>query len=155
MQSDISSDTSSWGERTAILRIHPNLASTWSWARASMSRFPAKHPERWRVCGMPILLLSISFVPSSGLIYLIVICVNKRAKKTSETTYMTASQGKISQHLSRLPCLWIGENTFEALLCRPLSQKTQEGFFRIGLFLLISLMFFTTFNDLKDLGLFR
>ena len=65
---------------------------------------------------MPILLLSISFVPSSGLIYLIVICVNKRAKKTSETTYMTASQGKISQHLSRLPYLWIGENTFEALL---------------------------------------
>ncbi len=44
---------------------------------------------------------------------------------------------------------------FETVLGRPLSQKTQEGFFRIGLFLLISLMFFTTFNDLKDLGLFR
>ena len=44
---------------------------------------------------------------------------------------------------------------FEKLLGRPLSQKTQEGFFRIGLFLLLSLMFFTTFNDLKDLGLFR
>ncbi len=44
---------------------------------------------------------------------------------------------------------------FEKVLGRPLSQKTQEGFFRIGLFLLISLMFFTTFNDLKDLGLFR
>ena len=43
---------------------------------------------------------------------------------------------------------------FEKVLGRPLSQKTQEGFFRIGLFLLISLMFFTTFNDLKDLGLF-
>ena len=43
---------------------------------------------------------------------------------------------------------------FEKLLGRPLSQKTQEGFFRIGLFLLLSLMFFTTFNDLKDLGLF-
>ena len=42
---------------------------------------------------------------------------------------------------------------FEKVLGRPLSQKTQEGFFRIGLFLLISLMFFTTFNDLKDLGL--
>ena len=42
---------------------------------------------------------------------------------------------------------------FEKILGRPLSQKTQEGFFRIGLFLLISLMFFTTFNDLKDLGL--
>ena len=45
--------------------------------------------------------------------------------------------------------------TFEKILGRPLSQKTQEGFFRIGLFLLLSLMFFTTFNDLKDLGLFR
>ena len=44
---------------------------------------------------------------------------------------------------------------FEKILGRPLSQKTQEGFFRIGLFLLLSLMFFTTFNDLKDLGLFR
>ena len=44
---------------------------------------------------------------------------------------------------------------FEKVLGRPLTQKTQEGFFRIGLFLLISLMFFTTFNDLKDLGLFN
>ena len=43
---------------------------------------------------------------------------------------------------------------FEKILGRPLTQKTQEGFFRIGLFLLFSLMFFTTFNDLKDLGLF-
>jgi regulator of sigma E protease len=43
---------------------------------------------------------------------------------------------------------------FEKLLGRPLHQKTQEGFFRIGLFLLFSLMFFATFNDLKDLGLF-
>ena len=44
---------------------------------------------------------------------------------------------------------------FEKILGRPLSQKTQEGFFRIGIFLLLSLMFFTTFNDLKDLGLLR
>ena len=44
---------------------------------------------------------------------------------------------------------------FEKVLGRPLSQKTQEGFFRIGLFVLLSLMFFTTFNDLKDLGLFN
>ena len=44
---------------------------------------------------------------------------------------------------------------FEKILGRPLSQKTQEGFFRIGMFLLLSLMFFTTFNDLKDLGLFK
>ena len=43
---------------------------------------------------------------------------------------------------------------FEKILGRPLTQRTQEGFFRIGLFLLIFLMFFTTFNDLKDLGLF-
>ena len=43
---------------------------------------------------------------------------------------------------------------FEKILGKPLSQKTQEGFFRIGMFLLLSLMFFTTFNDLKDLGLF-
>ena len=45
--------------------------------------------------------------------------------------------------------------TFEKILGRPLSQKTQEGFFRIGLFILLSLMFFTTFNDLKDIGLLR
>ena len=43
---------------------------------------------------------------------------------------------------------------FEKVLGRPLKQKTQEGFFRIGLFLLLSLMFFATFNDLKDLNLF-
>ena len=43
---------------------------------------------------------------------------------------------------------------FEKILGRPLSQKTQEGFFRIGMFLVLSLMFFATYNDLKDLGLF-
>ena len=43
---------------------------------------------------------------------------------------------------------------FEKVLGRPLSQKTQEGFFRIGMFLLLSLMIFTTFNDLRDIGLF-
>ena len=43
---------------------------------------------------------------------------------------------------------------FEKILGKPLSQKTQEFFFRIGLFLLISLMFFVTFNDLKEIGLF-
>ena len=42
----------------------------------------------------------------------------------------------------------------EKILGRPLSQKIQEGFFRIGLFLLFSLMFFVTFNDLKGLGIF-
>ena len=44
---------------------------------------------------------------------------------------------------------------FEKILGRPLSQKTQEGFFQIGMVLLLSLMFFTTFNDLKDIGLLR
>ena len=43
---------------------------------------------------------------------------------------------------------------FEKILGRPLTQRTQEGFFRIGLFLLVFLMLFTTINDLKDLGLF-
>ena len=43
---------------------------------------------------------------------------------------------------------------FEKIFGRPLSQKTQEGFFRIGLFLLVSLMLFATFNDLKEIGLF-
>ena len=43
---------------------------------------------------------------------------------------------------------------FEKILGKPLSQKTQEGFFRIGLFLLIFLMLFTTINDLKDIGIF-
>ena len=45
--------------------------------------------------------------------------------------------------------------TFEKILGRPLSQKTQEGFFRIGVFLLLTLMFFTTFNDLKDIGILQ
>ena len=43
---------------------------------------------------------------------------------------------------------------FEKVFGKPLSQKTQENFFRIGLFLLLSLMLFVTFNDLKDLNLF-
>ena len=43
---------------------------------------------------------------------------------------------------------------FEKILGKPLSQKTQEIFFRIGLFLLISLMFFATFNDLREFGIF-
>jgi regulator of sigma E protease len=43
---------------------------------------------------------------------------------------------------------------FEKILGKPLSQKTQESFFRIGLFFLFSLMFFVTFKDLKDFGLF-
>ena len=44
---------------------------------------------------------------------------------------------------------------FEKVLGRPLSQKLKKVFFESDMFLLLSLMFFTTFNDLKDLGLFN
>src|SRR5210317_1596189 len=70
--------------------------------------------------------------------------------------YISISLGLIN--LFPIPMLDGGHLMFygiEKVLGRPLSQKTQEGFFRIGMFLLLSLMFFTTFNDLKDLGLFR
>jgi len=69
--------------------------------------------------------------------------------------YISISLGLIN--LFPIPMLDGGHLMFyliEKILGRPLSQKTQEGFFRIGLFLLFSLMFFVTFNDLKDLGLF-
>ena len=69
--------------------------------------------------------------------------------------YISISLGLIN--LFPIPMLDGGHLMFyliEKVLGRPLSQKTQEGFFRIGLFLLFSLMFFVTFNDLKDLGLF-
>ena len=74
----------------------------------------------------------------------------------SMMAYISISLGLIN--LFPIPMLDGGHlmfYAFEKVLGRPLSQKTQEGFFRIGLFLLLSLMFFTTFNDLKDLGLFR
>jgi len=70
--------------------------------------------------------------------------------------YISISLGLIN--LFPIPMLDGGHLMFyaiEKILGRPLSQKTQEGFFRIGLFLLLSLMFFTTFNDLKDVGLFK
>ena len=69
--------------------------------------------------------------------------------------YISISLGLIN--LFPIPMLDGGHLMFyliEKILGRPLSQKTQEGFFRIGLFLLFSLMFFVTFNDLKDLNLF-
>ena len=69
--------------------------------------------------------------------------------------YISISLGLIN--LFPIPMLDGGHLMFyliEKILGKPLSQKTQEGFFRIGLFLLFSLMFFVTFNDLKDLGLF-
>tara|TARA_Y100001970_G_C14230127_1_gene858069 strand:- start:179 stop:1291 length:1113 start_codon:yes stop_codon:yes gene_type:complete len=74
----------------------------------------------------------------------------------SMMAYISISLGLIN--LFPIPMLDGGHlmfYAFEKILGRPLSQKTQEGFFRIGVFLLLSLMFFTTFNDLKDLGLFR
>jgi len=69
--------------------------------------------------------------------------------------YISISLGLIN--LFPIPMLDGGHLMFylcEKIFGKPLSQKTQEGFFRIGLFLLFSLMFFVTFNDLKDLGLF-
>ncbi|RZO49855.1 MAG: RIP metalloprotease RseP [Candidatus Pelagibacterales bacterium] len=69
--------------------------------------------------------------------------------------YISISLGLIN--LFPIPMLDGGHLMFylvEKILGKPLSEKTQEGFFRIGLFLLFSLMFFVTFNDLKDLGLF-
>jgi regulator of sigma E protease len=70
--------------------------------------------------------------------------------------YISISLGLIN--LFPIPMLDGGHLMFygiEKVLGRPLSQKVQEGFFRIGLFLLLSLMFFTTLNDLKDVGLFK
>ena len=73
----------------------------------------------------------------------------------SMMAYISISLGLIN--LFPIPMLDGGHLMFygiEKVLGRPLSQKVQEGFFRIGMFMLLSLMFFTTFNDLKDLGLF-
>ena len=73
----------------------------------------------------------------------------------SITAYISISLGLIN--LFPIPMLDGGHllfYAFEKILGRPLKQKTQEGFFRIGLFLLFFLMFFVTFNDLKDIGLF-
>ena len=73
----------------------------------------------------------------------------------SMMAYISISLGLIN--LFPIPLLDGGHLMFygiEKILGRPLTQKTQEGFFRIGMFLLLSLMFFATFNDLKDLGLF-
>ena len=69
--------------------------------------------------------------------------------------YISISLGLIN--LFPIPMLDGGHLMFyliEKVLGKPLNQKIQEGFFRIGLFLLFSLMFFVTFNDLRDLGIF-
>ena len=73
----------------------------------------------------------------------------------SMMAYISISLGLIN--LFPIPMLDGGHLMFyliEKILGHPLNQKTQESFFRIGLFLLMFLMFFATFNDLKDLGLF-
>ena len=74
----------------------------------------------------------------------------------STVAYISISLGLIN--LFPIPLLEGGHlmfYLFEKILGRPLKQATQEGFFRIGLFLLFSLMIFITFNDLRDLGLFQ
>ena len=73
----------------------------------------------------------------------------------STVAYISISLGLVN--LFPIPLLDGGHlmfYLFEKLLGRPLKQSTQEGFFRIGLFLLLSIMIFTTFNDLKDWGVF-
>ena len=73
----------------------------------------------------------------------------------SVMAYISVSLGLIN--LFPIPMLDGGHLMFyffEKVFGRPLSQKTQENFFRIGLFLLFSLMLFVTINDLKDLNLF-
>ena len=74
----------------------------------------------------------------------------------SMVAYISISLGLVN--LFPIPMLDGGHlmfYAFEKILGRPLSQKTQETFFRIGAFLLISLMFFTTFNDVKFIGLLK
>ena len=73
----------------------------------------------------------------------------------SITAYISISLGLVN--LFPIPILDGGHlmfYAFEKILGRPLTQKTQEGFFRIGGFLLFSLIIFVTINDIKDLGLF-
>ena len=73
----------------------------------------------------------------------------------SITAYISISLGLVN--LFPIPVLDGGHlmfYAFEKILGRPLTQKTQEGFFRIGGFLLLSLILFITFNDLKYIGVF-
>ena len=73
----------------------------------------------------------------------------------SVMAYISVSLGFIN--LLPIPLLDGGHlmfYSFEGILRRPLRQKTQEFLFRIGMFLLLFLMFFATFNDLKGFGLF-
>jgi len=132
------------GPATALLYA---VKETWFVTRASldfvMSMFKGKGDSTQ--LGGPIKIAKITGqVAQHGLIPFL-----------SIMAYISISLGFIN--LFPIPMLDGGHlmfYAFEKILGRPLTQRTQEGFFRIGLFLLISLMFFTTFNDLKDLGLF-
>jgi regulator of sigma E protease len=69
--------------------------------------------------------------------------------------YISISLGLIN--LFPIPLLDGGHLLFyfyEFVRGKPLSDKVQSYFFKFGLFFLITLMFFSTFNDLKSLGLF-
>ncbi|CAO6130970.1 COG0750 Predicted membrane-associated Zn-dependent proteases 1 [Candidatus Pelagibacterales bacterium] len=69
--------------------------------------------------------------------------------------YISISLGLIN--LFPIPLLDGGHLLFyfyEFVRGKPLSEKMQTYFFKFGLFILLSLMFFSTYNDLKGLGLF-
>ena len=69
--------------------------------------------------------------------------------------YISISLGLIN--LFPIPLLDGGHLLFyfyEFVRGKPLSEKMQTYFFKFGLFVLLSLMFFSTYNDLKSLGLF-
>ena len=69
--------------------------------------------------------------------------------------YISISLGLIN--LFPIPLLDGGHLLFyliEFIRGKPLSERIQEYFYRFGFFVLFSLMFFATFNDLKGIGLF-
>ena len=73
----------------------------------------------------------------------------------SMMAYISISLGLIN--LFPIPLLDGGHlmfYSFEGILGRPLREKTQEFLFRIGMFLLVSLMFFATYNDIVQIAAF-
>ena len=69
--------------------------------------------------------------------------------------YISISLGLIN--LFPIPLLDGGHLFFyliEFIRGKPLNEQIQEYFYRFGFFILFTLMFFATFNDLKGLGLF-
>ena len=70
--------------------------------------------------------------------------------------YISISLGLIN--LFPIPLLDGGHLFFyfiEFVRGKPLSDNIQLIFYKFGIFVLFSLMFFATFNDLKSLGLFN